>query len=157
MMTNDDLRLSGVQYDICDTQGRIFEVVAKKYSPDSFMLFAEKYMRSDFCRRQMDSSYSRFQVHDPEESLDFVIPEIEKNTKLYDGTDRMFSPDVAYWIGFTYRQISMKTCLYSSDIIQKIPLKRMIAMYSGLHTLDETMALEIIMQEFQLPFQNKKV
>lgn len=41
------------------------------------------------------------------------------------------------------------------DVIQK--LKRMIAMYSGLHTLDETMALEIIMQEFRLPFQDKKV
>ena len=48
-MTNDNnYKLSDVQYDICDTQGKIFEVVAKYYSHDSFKTFDDEYMRSDF-------------------------------------------------------------------------------------------------------------
>lgn len=157
-MTNDNnYKLSDVQYDICDTQGKIFEVVAKYYSHDSFKTFADAYMRSDFCKRQMDVSYSRYQVHDPEESLDFVIPEIEQHVRLFRDMDKPFPSDVAYWIGFTYRQISMKTCLDSAEIIECIPLQRMIAMYPGMHTLDETMALELIMFTFQLSFCNRKV
>lgn len=41
--------------------------------------------------------------------------------------------------------------------IECIPLQRMIAMYPGMHTLDETMALELIMFTFRLPFCNRKV
>ena len=156
-MANDNYKLSDVQYDICDTQGKIFEVVARLYSHDSFKTFADAYMRSDFCKRQMDVSYSRYQVHDPEESLDFVIPEIEQHVKLFCDMDKPFPSDVAYWIGFTYRHISMKTCLDIAEIIECIPLQRMIAMYPGMHTLDETMALELIMFTFRLSFCNRKV
>lgn len=156
-MMNDKLQLDDVQYDICETQGLIFETIAGKYSAESFKTFVKEYMCSEFCRRQMDVSYSRYQMHEPEESLDFVIPEISEHAKLELSTDSHFPGDTAFWIGFTYRQVSMKTCLPSAEIIKQIPLTKMLAMYPGLHTVDETMALEIIMESFHLPFHNRKV
>ena len=38
--------------------------------------FANQYLSSDFCRRSMDTIYSRFFVADELEHLDFIIPEI---------------------------------------------------------------------------------
>ena len=51
--------ISGINYDICETQAMLFEYAAKRYNFDNFV---ELYMRCDFCRRAMDTEYSRFQL-----------------------------------------------------------------------------------------------
>ena len=131
-----------IQYSICRTQGDLYEWAAN----NKFMFpeFSDIYMNSDFCRRTMDTNYSRFQLREPEEHMDFLIiknPEILEHKY----TDKHFRNDVAYWIGFTYRHIWFETKMPSKEIVTRYPFKKMCAWYPGLHTLDEEDSIDRIL------------
>ena len=136
-----------VEFDICETQGRIYEIMA--INGYDMKLSSDLYLHSDFCRRYFDTIYSRFQVADAEESIDFIIPEIKDKIKVLDD-NKEFSPKVAYWIGFTYRQLYMETDIPSNELGDKISFEKMCAYYPGLHTIDENMASDIICMNFNL-------
>lgn len=135
--------MTGVDYDICKTQQRIYEYMASEgYDMKSF---SNAYLASDFCRRAMDTVYSRFQLETPYECADFYMPEIESQLiKLTPGT--IYSPDIAGWIGFTYRQIYIETGTSSSALSKLIPFDVMQNYYPGMHTIDEEEAAQIIIE-----------
>ena len=127
---------------ICDTQGMIYEYGAQHlYNMEEF---SEKYMKSSFCKRSMDADYSRFQFADPEECLDFILPEIGE----FEGTSngKMYDVDICQWIGWTYRYIAYSSGIASEEIVSKLPFNLMVLMYPGYHTIDEEQAYEIIME-----------
>ena len=131
--------LDDVEYIICKTQGRIYRYIAAHgYDVEAF---SDAYLRSDFCRRAMDTIYSRFQWADEEECLDFITQEIDL-PKM--DTTSVFDPDVAFWIGFTYRQLYIETNRSSRQLCKDIPFGRMCAMYPGMHTIAEDSVAEII-------------
>ena len=139
-----DSMLSDVDYEICCTQGRIYEYAANLgYDME---LFSNEYLKSDFCRRAMDTDYSRFQFADEEECWDFIIPEIGSKLEKID-TGLYFDPDVAHWIGFTYRQICFDRKVCSKDLPDKISFETMCRYYPGLHTIDEDAAMDIIRKD----------
>lgn len=134
--------LDMIEYSICRTQGDLYEwaAQAKLIFPD----FSDLYMNSDFCRRSMDTSYSRFQLREPGEHMEFLemeIPDICNHKYL---GNEQFHEDVAYWIGFMYRYIWFGTKLPSREIVSKYPFAKMCNWYPGLHTLDEEDAYNII-------------
>lgn len=132
-----------VGYSICETQQEIYRDMALEGY--DMKVFSDAYLSSDFVRRAMDTTYSRFQTEFANECADFFLPEIEsKLVKLED--DMCFSPDVAEWIGFTYRQLYIETGVKSSELIKIIPFELMCKYYPGLHTLDEEMALDIFLE-----------
>lgn len=55
--------MTGIGYDICKTQQRIYEYTASKGY--DMVSFSDAYLKSDFCKRAMDSAYSRFQLETP--------------------------------------------------------------------------------------------
>ncbi len=137
--------LSDVDYDICKTQGRVYRYAGQlSYDPAAF---SEYYLRSDFCRRAMDSVYSRFQYADEEEIFYFLdlenVP--ESGTSGKDG----FPAEVLYWIGFTYRHLAFASGKPSGELAKLLPFDTMVAYYPGLHTVDEDMAVEIILENPQ--------
>lgn len=163
--------VDGIDYKICQTQGRIYELIAD--NGYDVPLFSSLFLQSDFCRRSFDTIYSRFQLADELECMDFIIPEIQdrfpgiKSNPIYtDGgahiaddvpieyfrkyPDTCFSPDVAYWIGFTYRQLYIETGTYSSELAERLSFGAMCRYYPGLHTVDEDMATDIICENFGL-------
>lgn len=85
--------MNGIEYDICYTQQRIYEHMAsEKYD---MRVFSDAYLKCDFCRRAMDTCYSRFQLEDVYECMDFYMPEIgaslvkmmeDKTSKLQHGS-----------------------------------------------------------------------
>ena len=132
-----------VEYNICETQQDIFEYMAQKGY--DMKVFSDAYLSSDFCRRAMDTNYSRFLLEDTEECADFFMPEIgHMLTKVSD--NKMFNLDVAAWIGFTYRQLYIETGTPSAELIKIIPFERMCACYAGLHTIDEEVAAERLIE-----------
>lgn len=149
--------LSGVDYEICKTQGNVYEYLAKNgYDMELFSLL---YLQSDFCRRAFDTNYSRFQLADELECLDFIVPELKERypefceniTEDYvkvKEVDTCFSPDVAYWIGFTYRQLYIETGITSKELSERLPFDAMCRYYPGLHTVDEEMATDIICKDY---------
>lgn len=139
--------INGVDYDICATQQRIFrEYALKGYD---MKIFTEEYLMSDFCNRHMDRTYSRFQLEDVSECSDFFLPEIGYKLKKYDGGNR-FDPDVAEWIGFTFRQLQIETGIKSNDLIKKISFEDMCRLYPGMHTIGELDAAERISEMYNL-------
>lgn len=140
-----DFDLTNVEYGICETQGDLFRYVANEGVDMEW--FATQYLSSDFCRRSMDTVYSRFFTADELEHLDFIIPEIgplKKNPYGY------FDGNVAFWIGFTYRQLQIQTGVFSKDLVNRIPFVKLCNAYAGLHTVDEEMATDILCENFGL-------
>ena len=139
--------MNGVIYDICETQGRVYEYVAR--NSYDMKIFSSLYLRSDFCKRAMDAKYSRFQLADELECWDFIYPEIGKELQKI-SEDLCFDPDIAYWIGFMYRQISTETNTNSIILDRIVSFDTMCRYYPGLHTVDEDMALDIVCKDFSL-------
>ncbi len=141
------MALTNVEYIICRNQGELYRYIAR-HGYD-LKAFSDAYLTSDFCRRAFDTTYSRFQFADEEECLDFIWPEIGEVPSLPDG--QCFEPDVAFWIGFVYRQLYIKTGVCSRELLRKLPFEKMCGYYPGLHTIDEDMAIDIICKDFALP------
>lgn len=133
--------MTGIEYDICQTQQRIYEYMcAQNYD---MKVFSKLYLESEFCRKAMDTNYSRFQLETPRECADFYMPEIGAELrKLEDG--RSFDLDMAGWIGFTYRQIYLKTQTPSALLARLLPFDAMVQYYPGMHTIDEDTAAQIM-------------
>lgn len=133
--------MTGIEYDICQTQQRIYEYMCvRNYD---MKIFSKLYLQSEFCRRAMDTNYSRFQLETPQECADFYMPEIGAYLKkLEEGCT--FNMDIAGWIGFTYRQIYIKTQTPSAVLSLLLPFNVMVQYYSGMHTIDENVAGQLI-------------
>ena len=142
--------MNHIDYEICDNQGRIYEYMARVGY--DMQIFSDLYLGSDFCKRAFDTTYSRFQYADEMECLDFLMPEIGERC-LYMDKDIMFSPDVAKWIGFTYRQLYIATGIASAKLKNLVPFLSMCNYYPGLHTVDEDVAAEIICKDHGLQFR----
>jgi len=144
--TNFETDLNYDEYGICEIQAHLFEYVANQGVDIEW--FTKAYLCSDFCRRAMDTIYSRFQTADELEHLDFLLPEVGTLQEYEDNT--MFDPDVAWWIGFTYRQLYIQTQISSKELYERISFETMCRYYPGLHTVDEEMATDIICENFGL-------
>ena len=134
--------MTSVDLDICETQGLIYkEIASKKYDVEEF---SKRYLTSKFCRRSMDTIYSRFQVASELECLDFIYPEIQMEPREEISED----PYVAYWIGFTYRYLYIEYEIPSAELNAKIPYKTMLKRYPGLSTIDERDCAEILFEDY---------
>lgn len=130
-----------VELDICKTQERLYQYMAEQgYDVKAF---SNAYLTSSFCRRAMDTVYSRFQLHDILEILDFLMPEIKDLCPLVPEGKRC-PTDIASWIGFTYRQLYLETGVSSAELARVVPYDALFVSYVGLHTVDEEMATDII-------------
>ena len=128
---------------ICNQQKELFEY-AQKQGAD-IGKFAKNFLNSNFCNNNLDKPYSTQQYDDIFNWLEFlefenclIIPENKNNIPI----------EVAGWLGFTYRHLHFNTGLLSKEIINKVPVEKLLRAYLGLHTVDEEMAIEIIINNF---------
>ena len=145
-MSDERMELSTTEYSACETQAELFEYIAEEGY--DFEWFVEQYMDCKWCNREMDSKYSAYHTSFPEEQLEFITPQIGELKKYPVG--KFFHSDVAYWIGFTYRQMAIQTQIHSSELIRLLSLATMCNYYPGLHTVDDEMATDIICENFKL-------
>ncbi len=135
--------MTDIDCEICKTQQRIYEHMASGHY--DMQVFSDAYLSSDFCKRAMDTDYSRFQVEDVYECADFYMPEIENRLVKF-SDNRTFDIAIAGWVGFTYRQLYIETGVYSAELIKIVPFEIMCQSYYGLHTIDEENAVDIIIE-----------
>ena len=131
---------------ICNQQRKLYEYAFSQQA--DIYKFSYAFLRSDFCNRSLDKPYSVDQFADIVNWLEFL----EKDCPLVSEPDvkRNASLEAAGWCGFTYRQLQIETRLQSREIADKVPIERLMISYPGLHTVDEEMAAEIIMEDFGL-------
>ena len=137
--------LEGIYYDICMTQSHIYRYIAQ--CGYDVKRFSDAFLLSDFCRRAFDTIYSRFQLEDVLECMDFIAPEISSDL-IMNRDNVIFDEDVAAWIGFTYRQLYIETKVNSSNLVGKVSFRTLCNYYAGLHTIDLEDATDIICRDF---------
>ena len=126
----DELKLK-----LCDIQGRLFELSAKKKYESS--AFVKAFMTSEVAKA-LDSDYNRMQWAGEEyllEELASVVGEA-----LVDG--EAFAEDVLYWIGYIYRYWHCYTGEESTKIYKQAPVETMKRNYLMFHTMSPELAIE---------------
>jgi len=138
-------QIKGVDYETCRTQGEIFEEACKrKYDMEWFYYF---YLNSDFCERAMDSIYSRFQMADGAECLDFIIPEIGEN-KIEN--DDYFGEYKAYKIGLNTRYMALALGISSKTIAEKVPYQEFFYWCGRMDDPEFEEIIEILAKKYNL-------
>lgn len=140
------MSLSREQRFFCNQQKDLFEY-AQERNVD-VKRFTRLFLNSDFCNRCLDVPYSVDQFADTMNWLEFL----EKDCPIKENPfQKIKIPEsIAGWIGFTYRHIQILTGMKSKDILEKIPVEKMIISYPGLHTIDEDEAAKILIKDFGL-------
>lgn len=127
--------MDSIELKICDIQGRLFELSAKrKYGSDNFV---KLFMNSDTAKA-LDSRYNRMQWAGEEYLLEEVVSEL----KIIDLTGEIFSENVLYWIGYIYRYWHYYSGESSAKIYKQAPVKTMRRNYMMFHTMDPAAAIE---------------
>ena len=126
--------LSGFERQLCDIQGRLFELSLKKdlNSED----FIQKFMNSKTCEF-LDMPYDRLQWAGEEYILENLLEETQIKT-----AGIKYNKEVLFWIGYTYRYWHLLTGENGRDIYAQADAKQMDECYLGFHALDVGMAIE---------------
>lgn len=124
------------QLKLCDIQGRLFELSAeKKYNSAAFINI---FMTSDTAK-ELDSEYNRMQWAGEEYLLEEVVAAAGDALNT---CGEIFSKDILYWIGYTYRYWHYYSGEDSAKIYRQAPVETMKRNYMIFHTMDPGLAVE---------------
>lgn len=124
--------LKSFERQICDIQGRVFELSFKQgYDSKEFI--------SNFMNSQtafdLDRDYDRLQWLGEE----YILANLVDEMNLSKG--ELYSNEVLYWIGYTYRYWRYLTGESSKEIYAQADAKLMNDSYLGFHTIDVALAI----------------
>ena len=137
------MNLSSEKRQLCDIQGRLFELALKNdYDSPAFM---EAFMNSR-AAAALDDIYDRLQWAGEEYILEELIDEIGGLKKA--GT--AYSLEVMYWAGYTYRYWHYYTTESSREIYKTADAQTMQQCWAGFHTFDVEMAIDDLKELYKL-------
>ena len=125
-----------LQLKLCDIQGRLFELSAKKKIPSA--AFIKAFMTSATAKA-LDSRYNRMQCMGEEYLLEEVVS--SAGDALSDAGE-VYQKDVLYWIGYIYRYWHYYTGESSAKILRQASAATMKRNYLMFHTMDPVIAIE---------------
>lgn len=127
--------LTRQQYQLCDIQGRLFELALKDgYDCPAFI---KAFMNSQ-AAAALDDIYDRLQWAGEEYILEELTDEVH-GLKMAGVT---YTAEIMYWAGYTYRYWHYYTKESSREIYQTADAETMNACWLGFHTLDVEMAID---------------
>lgn len=129
------INLTTEKRQLCDIQGRLFELALK----DGFdcPAFIEAFMNSR-AAACLDSSYDRLQWAGEE----YILEELKDEIGGLKPAGALYDREVMYWTGYTYRYWHYYTGESSRDIYQTADAQTMDQCWLGFHTLDVEMAVD---------------
>ena len=128
--------MDSLELKLCDIQGRLFELSAKKeYSSEPFI---RAFMKSATAKA-LDSRYNRMQWAGEEYLLEEVIDEAGEALRR---DEEIYSRDMLYWIGYIYRYWHYYSGEDSAKIYRQAPAATMKRNYMMFHTMDPVVAIE---------------
>lgn len=120
---------------LCDIQGRLFELAVKN-GLDS-PAFMETFMNSK-AAAALDDVYDRLQWAGEE----YILEELDDEVGGLKKAGVIYSTEVMYWAGYTYRYWHYYTGESSRDIYKMAGAETMRECWLGFHTLDVEMAID---------------
>ena len=128
--------MNEMQLKMCDIQGRLFELAAKKRVGSSG--FIKTFMNSETAKA-LDSTYNRMQWAGEE----YILEEVASAAGEELTTDgEIYPKDVLYWIGYIYRYWHFYNGEDSAKIYKQAPVETMNRNYLMFHTMAPTLAIE---------------
>ena len=127
-----------LQLKLCDIQGRLFALSADKNYGSA--VFIKQFMTSSTAKA-LDPTYNRMQWAGEEYLLEEITD--ASNGKIT-SSGEVFSKDVLYWIGYTYRYWHYYTGEESSRIYKQAPVEVMKRNYMMLHTMSPSLAVDAL-------------
>lgn len=125
------------QRQLCDIQGRLFELALDKKVPCSEFIEAFMNSRVAAC---LDDTYDRLQWAGEE----YILEELEDEIGLsvIEEKGELFTREVMYWTGYVYRYWHYYTGESSKEIVRVANAELMNRCWLGFHTLDVEMAID---------------
>ncbi|MBQ7291104.1 MAG: hypothetical protein IJW76_05210 [Clostridia bacterium] len=133
--------MTSLQLQLCDIQGRLFELSSKKgYDSISFI---KAFMLSDVAKG-LDSKFNRFQWAGEEYLLAEVTDcaEISKNGAVFD-------KEVLYWTGYIYRFWHFFTGEDSKEIYKQASAETMSRNWLMFHALTAEIAIDNLIEIYR--------
>lgn len=129
------MNLSSEKRQLCDIQGRLFELSLKnEYDSPAFI----KAFMNSRAAAALDDTYDRLQWAGEEYILEELIDELGGLKKA--GTS--YPLEVMYWAGYTYRYWHYYTAENSMEIYKTADAQTMQQCWAGFHTFDVEMAID---------------
>ena len=127
--------LSALQIQLCDIQGRLFELALQKgYDCPAFI---RAFMESEVAAR-LDESYDRLQWAGEE----YILAELNDTVGGLPCAGQTYGKEAMFWTGFTYRYWNYLTGEKSKAIYAQADAQTMNESYPGFHTLDVALAID---------------
>ena len=127
--------LSSFELQMCDIQGRLFELARAKRA--AFPEFAEAFMKSKTAE-YLDYPYDRLQWAGEE----YIFENLSDETEIKSCDNDEYSQEEVYWMGYVYRYWHFYTGEKSRQIYEQADAETMRECYLGFHTLDVSMAID---------------
>ena len=128
--------LDSIQLQLCDIQGRLFELSDNYASED----FIRTFMTSDTAEH-LDSHYNKLQWMGEE----YLLEELE-NEHALKTTGEKYDREILYWTGYIYRYWACSRGVKSRKIYRIAPARTMKRNYAAFHTLDPELAIDDLIQ-----------
>ena len=127
--------LNSFERQLCDIQGRLFELALKKrYDSPSFI---KTFMNSETAAA-LDLEYDRLQWAGEE----YILDNLEEEAGGLKKAGISYTNEVVFWAGYTYRYWHFLTGESSKEIYHQADAQIMDDSYFGFHTLDVSMAVD---------------
>lgn len=135
---------------LCDIQGRLFELALReKLDCPSFI---ESFMNSRTAAA-LDDVYDRLQWAGEE----YILEELNDETGGLKKAGTVYSQEVMYWTGYTYRYWHYYTGEFSHEIYKAADAKTMNECWYGFHTLDVEMAIDDLKEIYEQTCNKKNL
>ena len=133
------LDLSLDKRQLCDIQGRLFELAYKNgYDcPD----FIEQFMNSN-AAAALDRLYDRLQWAGEE----YILEELDDEAGGLKKAGVIYPLEIMYWSGYIYRYWHYYTGQSSREIYEIADAQTINACWAGFHTMDVEMAIDDLME-----------
>ena len=128
-----------IAHKLCSIQGRLFELSVRQGLESNE--FVKAYMNSDVAAK-FNSAYDRSQWMGEE----YLLDELTQSFQLNQG--KTYSPDVMFWMGYTYAYWSIVYGDTCKSIIKMADPKVMAENYAGLHTVSSDMAVQDLKSQY---------
>lgn len=130
------------QRQLCDIQGRLFELALKSgYDCPEFI----RVFMNSRAAAALDDVYDCLQWAGEE----YILEELEDEAGGLQKAGIRYSNEVMYWTGYTYRYWHYYTGESSKTIFQTADAETMAACWLGFHTLDVEMAIDDLKEIYE--------
>ena len=131
---------------LADIQAELFESSVKELEMSS-EIFVRRYMNSKIVKEMDDCSFL-----DDSKTINDIFLELDNQYGKTNYGSKKYNHNAMYWAGYLYRCFSYVYEITSKQAYKILPLKEVISLYEPYHTLDVSHAIERMLEEKNISF-----